>query len=110
MLSSLNGSSINASSVSAERSSRAVSAEIPDWSRESYPRFEWRPSQRLLRSLRDYATARTRGGPVNGLLAKVAVLRNRFWSAVTGADIPLGSEIGGGFMMPHPNGIVFIPT
>lgn len=30
----------------------------------------------------------------------------RFWSIVTGADIPLESQLGGGLVLPHPNGIV----
>jgi serine O-acetyltransferase len=40
---------------------------------------------------------------------KLAVLRHRFWSAITGAEIPLGTSIGGGLMIPHPNGIVIHP-
>lgn len=40
---------------------------------------------------------------------KLAVLRHRFWSVVTGADVPLNSQIGGGLLMPHPNGIVIHP-
>jgi serine O-acetyltransferase len=34
---------------------------------------------------------------------------HRFWSAVTGADIPLNTSIGGGLLIPHPNGIVIHP-
>jgi serine O-acetyltransferase len=37
------------------------------------------------------------------------VLRYRWWSIVTGADIPLTTSIGGGLLMPHPNGIVIHP-
>lgn len=40
---------------------------------------------------------------------RVAVLRHRFWSVVTGAEIPLGSRIAGGLLIPHPNGIVIHP-
>ena len=36
-------------------------------------------------------------------------MRHRFWSAVAGADIPLNCNIGGGLLMPHPNGIVIHP-
>jgi serine O-acetyltransferase len=36
-------------------------------------------------------------------------LRHRFWSAVTGAEIPLNCNIGGGLLIPHPNGIVIHP-
>ena len=37
------------------------------------------------------------------------MLRYRFWSAVTGADIPINCVIGGGLLIPHPNGIVIHP-
>ncbi len=36
-------------------------------------------------------------------------MRHRFWSAVAGADIPFNCNIGGGLLMPHPNGIVIHP-
>jgi serine O-acetyltransferase len=34
---------------------------------------------------------------------------HRLWSLVTGADIPLKTSIGGGLLIPHPNGIVIHP-
>jgi serine O-acetyltransferase len=34
---------------------------------------------------------------------------HRFWSVVAGADIPLNTQIGGGLLLPHPNGIVVHP-
>ena len=37
------------------------------------------------------------------------MLRHRFWSAITGADIPINCRIGGGLLIPHPNGIVIHP-
>lgn len=37
------------------------------------------------------------------------VLSHRFWSVVTGADIPLNCQIRGGLLVPHPNGIVIHP-
>ena len=37
------------------------------------------------------------------------VLEHRFWSAVSGADIPLNAQIDGGMLMLHPNGIVIHP-
>jgi serine O-acetyltransferase len=42
-------------------------------------------------------------------MRKVWALQHRFWSVVTGADIPLGCNIGGGLLLPHPNGIVVHP-
>jgi serine O-acetyltransferase len=37
------------------------------------------------------------------------VLEHRFWSVVTGADIPLNSHLGGGLLLIHPSGIVIHP-
>jgi serine O-acetyltransferase len=39
----------------------------------------------------------------------MAVLRHRWWTVVTGADIPLNCKLGGGLLLPHPNGIVIHP-
>lgn len=39
-----------------------------------------------------------------------AVARHRFWSAVSGADIPLACHFGGGLLLPHPNGVVIHPN
>lgn len=86
-----------------------ISAHDPDWSRESFTRGKWEPSKRLLRSIRTYQALRRRGGFRAHLLSLVAVLRHRLWCVVTGADIPLNCRIGGGLLMPHPNGIVIHP-
>jgi serine O-acetyltransferase len=37
---------------------------------------------------------------------RLVVLRYRFWSVVTGSDIALTAQIGGGLLLPHPNGVV----
>jgi serine O-acetyltransferase len=37
------------------------------------------------------------------------VLWYRWWSAVCGAEIDLKVRIGGGLLIPHPNGIVIFP-
>ena len=84
----------------------AVSATVPDWSREAKPFWAWAPSRSLLASLRDHARHAEGRMPWHALLRKWAVLRHRFWSIVTGADIPLGCRIGGGLLVPHPNGVV----
>jgi len=72
----------------------SVSSTSPDWTREQYS--GWAPGKALLKSIRDYQRTRS----------KWAVIRHRFWSAVSGADIPLTCKIGGGLRIPHPNGIV----
>lgn len=63
----------------------------------------WEPSDRLLESIRDYHDSETSLG------RKLAVLRHRFWSVVTGADIPINSLIGYGLRIPHPTGVVIHP-
>jgi serine O-acetyltransferase len=85
------------------------SASEPDWSREAKRWLEWVPSRSLLASLRSYEYWRDSRWPWSPLMRKWSVMRHRFWSVVTGADIPLGSRIGGGLMLPHPNGIVIHP-
>ncbi len=86
-----------------------LSPQTPDWSREAKPFFAWNPSRSLLASLRAYQRARHSARPDQVVLRWVAVLRHRFWSVITGADIPLLCQIGGGLLMPHPNGIVVHP-
>ncbi|MFN4243210.1 MAG: serine O-acetyltransferase [Tepidisphaerales bacterium] len=85
-----------------------VSAVVPDWSRER-PRGWWDPPRKLLKSIRDYQRHRDTPGVMSPLLRRWAVLRYRFWSVVTGADIPLNCRIGGGLLLVHPNGIVIAP-
>jgi serine O-acetyltransferase len=84
-----------------------ISAEVADWSREEIRAGRWDPSKSLLRSIRDYQNAK---GWMAPFYRKYAVVRHRFWSAVTGADIPINSDIGGGLLIPHPNGVVIHPA
>ena len=85
-----------------------VGSETPDWTREQPVRF-WDPGRKLLRSMRRYQYWKTKGGPIPTIICKILVLRHRFWSIVTGADIPINCNIGGGLLLPHPNGIVIHP-
>jgi serine O-acetyltransferase len=84
-----------------------ISSETPDWERER--RTGWVPSKALLASIRDYQRLRHASGAIAAVRKRVAVLRHRFWTVVTGADIPLNARLGGGLLMPHPNGIVIHP-
>lgn len=86
-----------------------ISADVPDWSREAKTFWSWQPSRSLLASLRAHERARRSAGPLHALARASAVLRHRFWSAVTGADIPLNCHIEGGLLLPHPNGVVIHP-
>ena len=87
----------------------AVSADVADWSRERKRTFEWAPSRSLLASIRDYQRLSNSRSVFAGLLRRLAVLRHRWWTIVTGADIPLNCKLGGGLLLPHPNGIVIHP-
>ena len=82
-----------------------ISATYPDWSREAPQRW-WDPSRRLLRVIRRYQAVR---GPLAGLRRKYWALQHRFWSVITQAEIHLTQSIGGGLVLPHPNGIVLHP-
>jgi serine O-acetyltransferase len=84
-----------------------VSATVPDWSRERCERL-WDPSRRLLKAMRCYQAWQQRG-PWLRWARRLWVLPHRFWSVVTGADVPLDCQIGGGLLLPHPNGIVIHP-
>lgn len=86
--------------------SEKVSALEPDWTREA-PRRWWDPSRQLIGAIRRYQAVR---GPLAGLRRRRLVLLHRFWSVVTGADIPLNAQIGGGLVLPHPNGVVVHPA
>jgi serine O-acetyltransferase len=87
----------------------AISAEIPDWSRET-PRGFWDPGRKLLLCIRRYQYWRAKRGLIPLCLTKWLVLRHRFWSVICGAEIALNSQIGGGLLIPHPNGIVIHPA
>jgi serine O-acetyltransferase len=85
-----------------------ISATIPDWSREQCRRW-WDPSRRLVQALRQYQRWNEPGAMLRWV-RKPWVLVYRFWSIVCGTEIPLNCRIGGGLLMPHPNGIVLFPT
>ena len=87
---------------------RIPSATTADWTRERKAAFTWLPSRSLLASLRSYQYWKSRGA-LGWLLSKIAVMRHRFWSIVTGCDLPINTQIDGGLLMPHPNGIVIHP-
>jgi serine O-acetyltransferase len=86
-----------------------ISADVPDWNRER-PRQFWDPGRKLLLTIRRYQMWNGKTGILAAIFRKLVVLRHRFWSVVTGADIPLTCQIGGGLLIPHPNGIVIHPS
>jgi serine O-acetyltransferase len=83
-----------------------ISAEVPDWTRESKLFWQWDPGKSLLASIRSYQRNERRRSPIGSFMRKQAVLRHRIWSVICGAEIPINCQIGGGLNMPHPNGII----
>jgi serine O-acetyltransferase len=84
------------------------SATDPDWFRET-PRRWWDPSRRLLRSIRKYQSLQNKRSLLATAAQKWWALQHRFWTVITQAEIPLTASIGGGLLLPHPNGIVVHP-
>ena len=85
-----------------------VSATEPDWTRERVRRF-WDPGRKLLRSVRKWQAADRRGGVIGTVLKKYRSFVNRFWQPVTQCEIHPMTQIGGGLLLTHPNGIVVHP-
>jgi serine O-acetyltransferase len=83
-----------------------ISAEVSDWTRETKDFWQWDPGKSLLASIRSFQHNQRRRSPIGSFMRKQAVLRHRFWSVICGAEIPIDCQIGGGLMIPHPNGIV----
>lgn len=80
----------------------------PNWEREKIYKW-WTPSKQLLKSIRQYQKFRDQSGLIPKIVQELFILEHRFWSVVTGADIPLNSQLGGGLILPHPNGVVIHP-
>jgi serine O-acetyltransferase len=85
-----------------------VSAIEPDWSREKLYHW-WDPGCQLIKSIRSYQAWQKKNGILGYCYCKLIVLQHRFWSVVSGADIPLNCQIGGGFLLTHTNGVVIHP-
>ena len=83
-----------------------ISAREADWSREHKQFFSWCPSRSLLASIRSYQRYASSRNLLAKAVCKLAVVRHHFWSVITGAEIPINTQIGGGLLLPHPNGVV----
>ena len=96
-----------------DNSNAAISSTIPDWTRERCAHFSWQPGKKLLACIRKYQAIDSSG--LNSFMMirffnkALCLIRHRFWTVISGADIPINSNIGGGLLIPHPNGIVIHP-
>lgn len=86
-----------------------ISATEADWSREKIEKW-WTPSKQLLKSIRQYQKWQGKYALVGKIFQKCYVLQHRFWSVVSGADIPLNCQLGGGLILRHPSGVVIHPS
>jgi len=84
-------------------------ATTPNWQRERIIFGKYEPGKKLLNTIRRYQAVTKTGGLIKLVYKPLIVLRFRFWSAVCGADIPLNSNLAGGLIIRHPNGIVIHP-
>lgn len=80
--------------------------EKADMSREAKSFLSWNPSRSLLASIRAHQNANNKLLGTRIITRKLAMLRHRFWSIITGTDIPVSVSIGAGLLLPHANGIV----
>ena len=85
-----------------------VGDTLSDPTREIPIRY-WDPGRRLLKCIRDEEALRPYKDSISRFRRRVIVIRYRFWSVVSGADIPFTCAIGKGLLIPHPNGIVIHP-
>lgn len=90
------------------KTGQQISAEQADWKREQQ-HVGYQPWKYFLRTIRQYQRLKKANRIYARFLLPFIVLAHRFWSAVCGIDIPLRTQIGGGLLLPHPNGIVIHP-
>ncbi|WP_240643564.1 serine acetyltransferase [Paracoccus siganidrum] len=86
----------------------AVSCAEADWSRETPQKF-WDPGRKLMRCIRRYQALEGKAGVGARIARRFWTLSHEFWRTVTRCDIELRTDIGGGLLLPHPNGIVIHP-
>lgn len=82
--------------------------ETAEWSREKPQRF-WDPGRQLLKSIRHYQKIKSSKCILKKIKRKICALQYHFWSTVSGAEIDINCKIGGGLLIPHPNGIIIHP-
>lgn len=85
-----------------------VSATEPDWTREE-PRKFWDPSRKLLRAIRRFQALQNKYGIAVWIARQYWKRVHQFWCLVSQNEIQLRTNIGGGLLLPHPNGIVIHP-
>ena len=73
---------------------RPVSVSVPDWSHRRWN--EWAPAKSLIASVRAYQRYAARRGLIALLGRRAAVLRHRFWSLVTAAELGIERHVGAG--------------
>jgi serine O-acetyltransferase len=83
-----------------------VSATEADWSRERCRWGYFEPGKYLVCTIRRYQRWKGRWGPVGRVLCAIFHIQNRFWGLLCGCEMPTCLRIGGGLLLPHPQGII----
>ncbi len=89
------------------KAAKPISAKVPDWSREKISLGYPAPWKYFLLVIRSYQRHHRPGK--FSCYCSLMVLTHHFLSAFCGADVPINSQLAGGLMLPHPNGIVIHP-
>lgn len=67
------------------------------------------PGKRLIAAIREYQRWKGKPGKLARVMRAAAAAQHAFWQTVAASEIPLETEIGGGLLLPHPNGIIIHP-
>lgn len=85
------------------------SAHEPNWVRETSKRQNPRSARMLLRCVRAYERTASMPWGLRHVMRRLISVRHQAWQIIAGCEIPLCTRIGGGLLMPHPNGIIIHP-
>lgn len=81
------------------------SSVVPDWDREKVRPGSLDAVRRLLHAMRIYQRHERAIDPFAYLQRRRAQVEHRMWSSIAGCTIPITTQIDGGLVMPHPNGV-----
>lgn len=79
----------------------------PDWTREQKKDLFSEPWKTVVFCMRMYQ--RARNSWLFPFIKPFILVIHKLFSVICGLDIPINSQIGGGMLMVHPNGIVIHP-
>ncbi len=78
---------------------------VPEWDREKVRSREIDAGRRLLSAIRTYQKNENAIDPIAMLRRRKAIAEHRVWSRIAGCEIPITTQIDGGFSMPDGRGV-----